>query len=429
MKKSKQLDQYVSLVGEDILNVIYEKASKLRGLHILHINTTAKGGGVAEILEGLDPIAHEFGFTQSRKVIQLDESTSHFISHLVDMLQGSEPGEISDRERDRFLDWLGQSRLSKHDDHADVYVVHDYQLAPLAQLYPWLRPAIWFCHVDTAQPNPHAKSYIQDFLDAYELCVFNSAPSVFPEIRPERAHVMTLGIDPFRRKNAPLEHERGLQLLHKCGIDVRRPLITQVARFDRWKDPWQAVDAYRLVKQQMPEVQLAFVGAMEATDDKGAVEVLHDLQRYAGDDKDVHLLSDPAVIGDDEVNAFQRYSSVILQRSTREGFGLTATEAMWKNQPVIGTSATGLKIQLVDGENGYIVDDTQSCAERTLELLRDRDRWHQLGRNAHEHVRKHYLLPMMVLSYLDALEKVHQRSLQPSGVEQSSRSSDSAAAD
>lgn len=429
MKKITQLDQYASLVGEDVLNVIYEKASKLRGLRILHINTTAKGGGVAEILEGLDPIAREFNITHCRKIIQLDEGASHFTSHVLNLLQGNEEGEVPDRDRERFLDWLCQARLSEHDDRADLYLVHDYQLVPLADLYSWMQPAIWFCHVDTSQPNPHAKQYVQDFLAAYKLCIFNSEPSVFPEIRPGRAHVMTLGIDPFRRKNAPLAHDHALKLLQKCGIDVQRPLLTQVARYDRWKNPWQAIDVYRQVKQRLPEVQLAFVGAMEATDDKGAVKVLHDLQRYAGDDKDIHFLSDPAVIGDDEVNAFQRYSSVILQRSTREGFGLTATEAMWKNQPVIGTSATGLRIQLTDGENGYIADDTRSCAERALELLQDRARWQQLGNNAHEHVRKHYLLPMMMLSYLDALEKVYLRSHLSSSEKQASHAGKEAAAD
>lgn len=429
MKRSKQLDQYANFVGEEILNTIYKKASDLRGVHVLHINTTAKGGGVAEILEGLDPIVRDFDITHSRKIIQLDEDASHFTSHLLNLLQGNEPGEISAADREKFLSWLGQSRLSEHDDQADIYLVHDYQLVPLAQLYPWLQPAVWFCHVDTAQPNPHAKRYVQEFLDAYELSVFNSELSVFPEIPPQLAHVVTLGIDPFRRKNASMARDHGLKLLQQCGIDTQRPLLTQVARYDRWKNPWQAIDVYRQVKQQIPAIQLAFVGAMEATDDKGAVEVLHDLQRYAEDDKDIHFLYDPAVIRDDEVNAFQRYSSVILQRSTREGFGLTATEAMWKSQPILGTSATGLKTQLVDGENGYIVDDTQACAERTLELLQRRDRWQQLGQNAHKHVNNHYLLPMMVLSYLDALEKVYSRSLQQSGDRQSSTSGGDTAAD
>ncbi len=221
--------------------------------------------------------------------------------------------------------------LAKPDENrADIYYVHDFQLAPLAHLYPWMRPALWFCHIDTAHPNPSAQHYIRQYLDDYELYTFNTPISVFNDLPPEKAQVVTLGIDPFSPKNAPLEREQGMDLLARCGIDTGRPLITQVSRFDKWKNPWQVVDIYRLVKRQIPQVQVALVGAMEATDDIGASEVLHDLQGYAKGDPDIHFLYDPAQIQTLEVNAFQRYSDVILQRSLREGFGLTVTEAMWK---------------------------------------------------------------------------------------------------
>ena len=195
--------------------------------------------------------------------------------------------------------------------------------------------------------------------------------------------------------------------MRDCGIDTTRPLITQVSRFSSWKNPWQVIDVYRLVKRHLPAVQIALVGAMEAADDSGAQEVLKELQEYAGNDTDIHLLSDPARIHHTHVNAFQRYSSVILQRSLREGFGLTVTEAMWKYQPVVGTSATGLRTQIINGQNGYIVDDTEMCAEDTLRLLQDRDLWRELGNAAHQRVQKNYLLPMMVLEYLTVLTKAH----------------------
>ena len=151
------------------------------------------------------------------------------------------------------------------------------------------------------------------------------------------------------------------------------------------------------------------VGAMEAADDIKAMEILKDIQAKAGSDSDIHLLYDPEVIKHSEVNAFQRYSSVILQRSIREGFGLTVTEAMWKNQPVVGTSVTGLRAQIIDGQNGYIADDTETCAERTLKLIKDRKLWRKLGKQAHKRVKDNYLFPMMVLQYLDALEKALRR--------------------
>src|SRR5260370_12625165 len=201
-----------------------------------------------------------------------------------------------------------------------------------------------------------------------------------------------------------------MKLLTRWGIDTPRPLITQVSRFGNWKNPWQVIDIYRLVKQQLPSVQAALVGAMEASDDILAMEVLKDVQAKAGGDPDIHLLYDPAVIKHQEVNAFQRYSSVILQRSIREGFGLTVTEAMWKYQPVVGTSATGLRTQIIDGRNGYIADDPETAAQDTLKLIKDRALCPRLGKQAHLRVKENYLLPMMIAEYLDALLKAREMS-------------------
>ena len=227
---------------------------------------------------------------------------------------------------------------------------------------------------------------------------------------PDTIQIITPTIDPFSEKNRDLAPEQGFQVLRECGIDTTRPLITQVSRFSTWKNPWQVIDVYRLVKRYLPTVQVALVGAMEAADDRSAQEVFKELQEYAGKDTDIHLLSDPSRIHHAQVNAFQRYSSVILQRSPREGFGLTVTEAMWKYQPVVGTSATGMRTQILNGQNGYSADDTEMCAEVTLKLLQNRTLWHQLGQAAHLRVQENYLLPMMVLEYLTALTKARDNS-------------------
>lgn len=409
MKTSPQLDRFTQYVDKSIIESIYRKASVLSGLHILHFNTTATGGGVAEILSAITPVAEEFGIQQTRRIIELDDASNRFTAKLVDMLQGNVPGDVSDQERNIITGELSKALAHPDENQADIYYVHDFQLAPLAHLYSWMRPALWFCHIDTAHPNPNAEHYIRQYLDDYELCTFNTPISVFHDLPPEKAQVITLGIDPFNPKNAPLAREQGMALLTDCGIDTGRPLITQVSRFDKWKNPWQAVDIYQQVKRQIPQVQLALVGAMEATDDIGASEVLHDLQGYVNGDPDVHFLYDPAQIQDQQVNAFQRYSDVVLQRSSREGFGLTVTEAMWKYQPVVGTSVTGLRSQIKHGYNGYIADDTESAVRHTCDLLLDRALWQKLGQQAHEYVREHYLLPMMILGYLDALTKVHQQ--------------------
>jgi trehalose synthase len=406
MNTSSILDRYERYVGSSLLETIYCKADKLKDAQILHINTTLTGGGVAEILEALMPITDALGIKHRRKVVNLDDELNHFTDHLVDMLQGNEPGDIAEQTGRMHLDKLSQELASLAEERADIYFVHDFQLVPLARLCPWMKPVIWVCHVDTAHPNPNAERYVSQFLDDYDLCLFNSQASVFKGLAPEHTRVLTLGIDPFRVKNAELAREDGMELLRQCGIDTQRPLLTQVARFGRWKNPWQAVDIYRAVKQHIPAVQLAFVGAMEAADDKGAVNVLHDLQTYAQGDADIHFLYDPQLIEDTHVNAFQRYSNVILQRSLREGFGLTVTEAMWKYQPVIGTSATGMSLQIVHGHNGYIADDTETAAKYAIQLLQDHTLWQRLGKNAHEYVQTHFLLPMMLSVYLDVVMDV-----------------------
>jgi len=407
MKRSPQLDRYKRCVGEAILSQIYHAAESLAGLHVLHVNTTAHGGGVAELLQALIPVMDELGILHTRKIVPLDDASNRFTTRLVDLLQNIAQGDLPEKEKRIFLDKLSHTPAMNHtaDTQADVYFIHDFQLVPLATFFPWMRPAIWMCHVDTAHPNPNAKAYIKQFLDAYTVCVFNSQPSVFPDLPSEKTWVITPTIDPFSEKNRILTQTKGMNALQRCGIDTARPLITQVSRFGNWKNPWQVVDIYRRVKQQLPSVQVALVGAMEAADDINAMEILHDLQQYANGDPDIHLLYDPKQIKHPEVNAFQRYSSVILQRSTREGFGLTVTEAMWKYQPVVGTSATGLRAQILDGRNGYIADDTETSAKHTLKLIQDRDLWRKLGKQAHERVKNNYLLTMMVLEYLGALAR------------------------
>ncbi|GHO42711.1 glycosyltransferase [Ktedonospora formicarum] len=410
MQISPILERFRQYSGDAQIMRIYEKAASLQGLRVLHINTTARGGGVAEILSALTPITNTLGITHARKVIQLDEASGALMGHLVDLLQNhDEPGAMPERDVQIFLEKLSHSLIRTPELDADIYVIHDFQLVPLAQLFSWLQPAFWFCHVDTAHPNPHGVQYVRQFLDDYELAVFNTSASVLQDLPLEKRQVINLGIDPFVDKNQAMDRTEGIERIRRCGLDPERPLLTQVARFGRWKDPWQAVDIYRLVKVQEPHVQLALVGAMEASDDHTAMEVLQSVKRYVGEDPDVHFLYDPQRIGNREVNAFQRFSNVVLQRSQREGFGLTATEAMWKYQPIIGTSSTGLRSQIIHEENGYIADDVGASAFYALHLLHHPEIKDQLGDRAHAYVQQHHLLPGMLEDYLDSLLHICQR--------------------
>jgi trehalose synthase len=401
-----QIDRYAPLVEPAVLDEIVGLAQTLAGTRVVHINTTAKGGGVVEILNALIDFFDGLGIQHDWQIVEIDPHAAPFMTKLIDTLQGGEPGEFSRQEQDAFDRTLADAAQHLRRAPGDVYIVHDLQLAPLARVLPELRPAIWFCHMDVLAPDRNAERYIAQYLDDYSLCAFNSAEAILQAVPGARRHVVTLGIDPFKPKNSELGRARGLKLIAKCGIDPERPLITQVSRYDRWKNPWQAVDIYRLVKRRIPTAQLAFVGAMEAADDSTAQEVFDDLRAYVGADPDVHLLHDPACIGETEVNAFQRHSTVVLQRSTREGFGLTVTEAMWKRQPVVGTSATGLRAQIIDGQTGYIVDATDESAQRVIELIQSPALHGRLGLRAQQHVQQHFLTPIMARAYLQALARV-----------------------
>lgn len=399
-------DHYVGLVDPSQFEEIAALAQAIAGVHIVHINTTARGGGVVELLENLLAFFQGVAIHQTWEVVDLDGSSDPFLTSLIDQVQGGEPGQLPQGELDRFQHSLLLASQSLKQHHADVYCVHDLQLAPLAALLPTLQPAIWFCHMDVSESPSAAKQYVASCLEPYRLCIFNTFHSLVRTVPQRRAQVIPPGLHPFKKKHAELSPTRGMSLLASCGIDVKRPLITQVSRFERWKNPWQAIDIYRQVKKDFSTVQLALVGALEATDDPTASEVLAHVRSYADADPDIYLLADPKRIGPEEVNAFQRYSTIIVQRSLREGFGLTATEAMWKKQPVVGTSATGLCAQIIDQQTGFIIDETEQCARCILQLLEKPDMRDQLGRQAHEHVKKHFLFPRTALAFLRAVNRV-----------------------
>lgn len=408
-KTSAYLENYRELVGTSLLEEIYDLAYQLSDIHVVHVNTAAEGGGVANLLGGLIPVMRELGIAHSWEVINLDEQSCRFMAKLSDRFQGGSHEEFTVDEQQQFLSALARDAEKLRDVQADIYYIHDVQLASLAAQNSFLRPAVWFCHIDTAHPDVLAEQFIRQFLASYELCVFNNPASVFRGLPAEVVHVLTLGIDVLAPRHAALSPYEGAAIIERCGVDSRRPIITQVSRFGRNKNPWQVIEIHRLVKRLIPDVQTVLIGAMQAADDVKAQEILMELQHLAAGEKDIHLLSNPTLVNDPVVNAFQRYSDVILQRSTHEGFGFTVTEAMWKQQPVVGTSATGVRYQIQHLMNGCIADTTQLCAAYASTLLLDRAFAQRLGLEAQKIVRQSHLLPMMIADYLKTLVRVLKR--------------------
>ena len=288
----------------------------------------------------------------------------------------------------------------------DLWVVHDPQPCPIRVGVHPFRQSIWHCHIDTSTPNRAVWNYLYRYLQGYDRLVFCLPAYVNGSAPPEKVRFLRPAIDPLTIKNQDLPISRAKEILAGLGIDPERSLISQVARFDPWKDPLGVIDAYRMAKREIPDLQLALVGVIEAQDDPEAEAILERVKRHREGDPDVHLFSDPEQVGHLEVNAFQTASDVVLQKSLREGFGLTVAEAMWKETPVIGGNCGGIRVQIDDGKNGYLVNSPGECARRIVELIENQDLRERIGTAGKETVRQNYLIPRLLRDYLALIEEV-----------------------
>jgi trehalose synthase len=286
-----------------------------------------------------------------------------------------------------------------------VCIVHDPQPAAMCSLVSEkARNWVWRCHIDLSTPNGPTLDRLRPYIDVYPAAVFHM-PAYVPQGLDGRARIVPPAIDPLAPKNMAFSPEDAVYICDQFGIDVDRPLLCQVSRFDPWKDPLGVIDAYRIVKQEMPEVQLALVGSM-ATDDPEGWDYFNATVAHADGDPDIHILNNLNNVGAIEVNAFQSHCDVVIQKSKREGFGLTVTEAIWKGRPFIGGDVGGIPLQVSDGESGFLVSSVEQCAQRALEILRDPSLGKRLGRAGKESVRQRFLMPRLLRDWLELLERL-----------------------
>ncbi|HIQ06108.1 MAG TPA: glycosyltransferase [Anaerolineae bacterium] len=398
----KSLDDYRSIVGDQVIEEIKTLADPLQGTRVLHVNATAFGGGVAEILSTLVPLMRDVGLDAEWQVI---EGADEFFQVTKAMHNGLQGMDIPFTEEMRAI-WqkYNEANARKFEGNYDLVVVHDPQPAGLLHYTGGAgsRHWAWRCHIDTSHPNPAFWDFLASYITSYEAGIFTMEQYVGPGVHYKRLAIITPTIDPLSPKNAPMPLNEARQIVAGYGLDIKRPLVTQVSRFDPWKDPLGVVDAYRLVKQEIPELQLALVGSM-AFDDPEGWYYLDRVTRHAGEDYDIHILHNFHGVGNREVNAFQTASDLVIQKSTREGFGLVVTEALWKGKPVVGGNAGGIPLQVIDGVTGYLVDSVETCAEKVLYLLQHPDESRQMGERAREHVRRNFLSTRHLCDYLTLL--------------------------
>ena len=400
------IDRFATIALAEHIERVRRLGESLKRVRVIHVNSTAQGGGVAEILKSMVPMMDDSGPDSQWMVIEGNPEFFETTKRLHNLLQGAD-GSLTSNEFANYLDHNAKiaKQIEAQGESADVWVLHDPQTLPLVTFLPPGSTVIWVCQIDTTQPNQQVLQQLLPLMNQADRIVFSLPQYVAPGVDPDRVRIIPPAIDPLTPKNREQELDSIRPTLSRLGVDPDRPLITQAARFDYWKDPWGVIDAYRLVKKQIPEVQLALLGVIEALDDPEAFSVRDNVRAYAGEDPDIHLYSDLAQVGQPEVAAFQKGSDIVIQKSLREGFGLSVTEALWKGTPVIGGNCGGIRIQIEYGKNGYLVDTVEECAQRVLELLRDPKLGRWMGVAGRERVREHFLMPRLLADYLTVIKE------------------------
>ncbi|MDH5537371.1 MAG: glycosyltransferase [Betaproteobacteria bacterium] len=384
------IEDYAPLIGEEAVERILHKAHRLRGMRVLHISSTFYGGGVAELLSSETLLASHLGLRTDWRLIQGSPDFFNVTKKIHNALQGGEIN-LTELKKDIYEEINAQNSIRMELD-ADFVVVHDPQPLPLILHERHTCPWVWRCHVDLSHPNPEMWSYLRPFIDEYDAVVL-SLPEYGQEVVPPQVFMMP-AINPFSVKNADMSDAEVMDRLQHYGIPDDLPIVAQVSRFDRWKDPEGVIKAFQIARKEV-DATLVLLGNV-ATDDPEGQEVFESLLDCR-EERIIILTAEDSAL----VNALQRHAAVVLQKSLREGFGLTATEAMWKGTAVIAGRCGGLMHQIEDGVNGFLVSSVEEAARRIVELLKDDALRRKLGAKAREVVRRRFLMSRKIEQYLD----------------------------
>jgi trehalose synthase len=390
----KQLADYIPVAGSDTVARIQALADSLRGARVLHINATAYGGGVAELLATHVPLLRSAGLEAEWQVMHGSDEFFAITKQVHNALQGADIEWTPHMQR-AYLERVLDNALALEDGW-DFVVVHDPQPAALLS---FLRDSplghsgtrwIWRCHIDLTVANPVVWEFFRPFIEQYDASVWTMPEFVPASLKMGRVVHAPPCIDPLSVKNLDLAMPFCTEIIKQYGIDPRRPVVCQISRFDPWKDPLGVIEAFQVVREQVTDAQLVLAGSM-ATDDPESFRVWEQIEEARAGDRDIHLLSNLHQVGNVQINAFQRLADVMVQKSIREGFGLTVSEALWKARPVVGGRAGGIKLQIRDGFDGYLVDSVDECAQRVFDLIADPVGADAMGSQGQEYVRDNFL--------------------------------------
>jgi trehalose synthase len=397
----KPLEGYEAIIGKESVNDLRDLAAPLRGSRVAHINATVYGGGVSELLRSLVPLYRALHIDADWLVIPGSKKFFQVTKGFHNALQGAD-FELTEEAKDIYIAH-SQAIAELLESHYDFIVVHDPQPAAVRKLHGrdnarW----VWRCHIDTSQADRQVLAFLKPFIAEYDALVFTMEEFVPADLRDQRFSIIPPGIDPLSPKNMTLPRNLCNQILGWFGVLLTQALITQVSRFDPWKDPLGVIEVYQRVREEMPGVQLALLGQM-ALDDPEGWDIYRTIVAQTYGDPDIHVLTNFTGLGNMEVNAFQCCSDVVLQKSIREGFGLVVSETLWKGTPVVAGRAGGIPMQMPEKAGGYLIDSIDECVEKTVRLLSDPREAQKLGAAGRAHVQAHFLITRMLADELRLL--------------------------
>ena len=400
------IDKYRMIETRGGIDEVVSLGEALKGLRICHINSTPFGGGVAELLVSYIPLLQALGIKADWQIIRGDRRFFTITKGLHNALQGAEfKSKRPESWRDLYLS-INRQNAAELDPNYDVFIVNDPQPASLRHYLPDSKAKwIWRCHVDSSEPDESVWEFLRPYIEEHDAAVFTTKEFIPGNLNVSKITTMAPAISAFSSKNMFIKRYVCRELVENLGFDTHRQLITQVSRFDRWKDPFGTIAAYRLAKQKIPGLQLAMIGSF-AGDDPESWDMHAALNAEAIKDDDMFVFSNLTGVGNMEVNAFQRASDLIIQKSIREGFGLVVAEALWKETPVIAGNVGGIPMQMTGELSNYLVDTVEECAEKIVYLLENPAVGQRLGKQGKETIRQNFLMPRLARDELTLIKSL-----------------------
>lgn len=400
----KEIQNYSQVVGQDYIDNLFNLAEKLKGIKIAYINSSAFGGGVAELLSSFIPFLQDLGLDVEWRMIFGDRAFFEITKGFHNALQGGS-FKLTSAIKERYLGNIiyNAERIS---DIYDIIVVNDPQPAAIPYFSKNLRAKwVWRSHIDSSEPDKDVLHFLLPFINKYDLSIFTLDEFILPGLQIE-TEIIWPAIDILNTKNMDVETEMVEKVITNMGVDTKRPILLQVSRFDPWKDPLGVIETYRLVKKKVKDLQLVLIGAM-AQDDPQGWQMYAQINKEAIKDEDINVFTNMTGVGNLEVNVFQRGCDVVVQKSLKEGFGLVVSEAMWKGTPVIAGRAGGIVVQMKEaGLIDNLVDSKEQAAEKIVYALEHPGERDRVGKVEHNEVKEHFLMPRLIKEELSVLIKL-----------------------